>query len=68
MTRGKVKKPSGEVFIRSAIVQDKPKGRGFQLTVPKEAAQRLTLKADEKAQVFVHPTRGWIIYKLVRPK
>ena len=44
----------------------KPKGRGYQVTLPKEAAQALALKGGEKVRVLLDRKRKRIVFELLR--
>jgi len=43
----------------------KPRGRGFMVTIPKEAAQMLDLKGGEKVKVSIDQHKR-IIYEILK--
>lgn len=47
------------------IVGAKPKGKGYQVTIPKEAAEQLGLKGHEQVAVWLDKKNRTVIYELI---
>ena len=52
--------------VKIVLIRAIKEGKGFVLTLPKEAAEMLGVKGGEKVRVIVDRERKAVIYRLIR--